>query len=66
VPAGAVKASLDPLLVFARGGGGFQRSAGNGAGMRFANGDNDTKYHITLDFTQELKDRFDAVVPMTD
>jgi hypothetical protein len=34
--------------------------------MRFANGDNNTKYQIKLDFTQQLLDRNNVVVPMND
>ena len=45
---------------------GFQWTAGNGASAQFAGGDNDTKYHVTLDFTAELRDRINVVVPMTD
>jgi hypothetical protein len=47
-------------------GQGFQWSAGSGASLLFANGDNNTKYHVTLDFTQTLLDKFGAVVPMSD
>ena len=32
----------------------------------FSGGDCDKKYHITLDFTQELRDSTGAVVPMND
>jgi integrase len=47
-------------------GQGFQWSAGNGTSLLFANGDNNTKYHVTLDFTQTLLDKVGAVVPMSD
>ncbi len=47
-------------------GQGFQWGAGNGASLRFAGGDNDTRYHITFDFTQELLDRNNTAVPMND
>src|ERR1019366_6006363 len=47
-------------------GQGFQWTAGSGATLLFANGDNNTKYHVTLDFTQTLLDKLGAVVPMTD
>ena len=47
-------------------GQGFQWTAGNGATIQFANGDNNTKYHVTLDFTQTLLDKNGAVVPMGD
>ncbi len=47
-------------------GQGFQWTDGSGAGVQFSGGDNDTKYHIALDFTQELKDRNGVAVPMTD
>ncbi len=33
---------------------------------RFENGDCDKRYHVTLDFTEELRDTNDAVVPMND
>ena len=38
-------------------GQGFQWTAGSGATLLFANGDNNTKYHVTLDFTQTLLDK---------
>src|ERR1019366_8417202 len=44
-------------------GQGFAWGAGNGANLRFARGDNNIKYHITLDFTQQLLDRNSAAVP---
>jgi hypothetical protein len=47
-------------------GQGFQWTAGSGATILFANGDNTTKYHVTLDFTQTLLDKLGAVVPMGD
>ena len=47
-------------------GQGFQWTAGSGSSFMFANGDNDTKYHVTLDFTQTLLDKVGAVVPMSD
>ena len=47
-------------------GQGFQWTAGSGATLLFANGDNNTKYHVTLDFTQTLLDKLGAVVPMGD
>ena len=47
-------------------GQGFQWSAGSGTSILFANGDNNTKYHVTLDFTQTLLDKNGAVVPMSD
>ena len=47
-------------------GQGFQWTAGSGASLLFANGDNNTKYHVTLDFTQTLLDKLGAVVPMSD
>jgi hypothetical protein len=34
--------------------------------VRFSGGDCDKKYHVTLDFTQQLLDKNNAVVPMTD
>ncbi len=43
---------------------GFQWSAGSGASLQFANGDNNTKYHVTLDFTQPLLDKLGVPVPM--
>src|ERR1039457_6326955 len=43
-------------------GQGFQWSAGSGATLLFANGDNTTKYRVTLDFTQTLLDKNGAVV----
>jgi hypothetical protein len=43
-------------------GQGFQWTAGSGATLLFANGDNTTKYHVTLDFTQTLLDKNGAVV----
>ena len=50
---------------------GWQRAGipvdgGSGATILFANGDNNTKYHVTLDFTQTLLDKLGAVVPMSD
>ena len=33
---------------------------------RFSGGDNDTRYHIALDFRQELRDKLNRVVPMND
>ncbi len=47
-------------------GQGFQWRAGSGASLQFANGDNNTQYHVTLDFTQTLLDKNGAVVPMSD
>jgi len=47
-------------------GQGFQWTAGSGATLLFAHGDNNTKYHVTLDFTQTLLDKLGAVVPMSD
>src|ERR1039457_1574167 len=47
-------------------GEGFQWAAGTGATILFANGDNNTKYHVTLDFTQTLLDKSGAAVPMSD
>ncbi|MDQ2925813.1 MAG: hypothetical protein M3R43_09695 [Acidobacteriota bacterium] len=47
-------------------GQGFKWSAGSGASLLFANGDNNTKYHVTLDFTQPLLDKLGVVVPMSD
>jgi hypothetical protein len=45
-------------------GQGFQWTAGSGAAFLFANGDNNTQYHVTLDFTRTLLDKNGAVVPM--
>jgi hypothetical protein len=42
---------------------GFQWTEGNGASAPFAGGDNDTKYHINLDFAT-LKDKTGAAIPM--
>jgi hypothetical protein len=47
-------------------GQGFQWTAGGGSSFMFANGDNDTKYRVTLDFTQTLLDKLGAVVPLSD
>jgi len=47
-------------------GQGLEWSEGNGANLRFSGGDNNTKCHITLDFTQTLLDRSSAAVPMSD
>jgi hypothetical protein len=41
-------------------------SGGSGTSRRFTGGDNDTKYHITLDFTQPLLDKLNRTVPMSD
>ncbi len=41
-------------------------SDGSGTSRRFSGGDNDTKYHITLDFTQPLLDKLGRTVPMND
>jgi hypothetical protein len=41
-------------------------SGGTGVTRRFSGGDNDTKYHITLDFTQPLLDKLSRTVPMND
>ena len=38
-------------------GQGFQWTEGSGATVVFADGDNNTKYHVTLDFTQPLLDK---------
>lgn len=42
---------------------GFQWTEGNGASAQFEGGDNDTKYHISLDFAT-LKDKTGAAIPM--
>jgi hypothetical protein len=47
-------------------GQGFQWSAGSGASLLFTDGDNNTKYHVTLDFTQPMLDKLGVVVPMSD
>ncbi len=47
-------------------GQGFHWTAGSGASRQFTNGDNNTQYHVTLDFTQILLDKHGAVVPMSD
>ena len=47
-------------------GQGFEWTAGSGTSVPFTGGDNDTKYHITLDFTAAILDRYGAVVPMND
>ncbi len=39
-------------------------TGGSGTSRRFAGGDNDTKYHITLDLTQPLLDKAGNTVPM--
>ncbi|MCX6624073.1 MAG: hypothetical protein NTY38_24025, partial [Acidobacteria bacterium] len=39
---------------------------GSGTSRRFSGGDSDTKYHITLDFTQPLLDKISRTVPMND
>ncbi len=41
-------------------------SGGTGVTRRFSGGDNDTRYHITLDFTQPLLDKLNRTVPMSD
>ena len=41
-------------------GQGFQWTAGSGSSFMFANGDNNTKHHVTLDFTQTLLDKLGA------
>jgi hypothetical protein len=38
----------------------------SGSTYRFTGGDNDTKYRVTLDFTQELRDKLNRIVPMND
>jgi hypothetical protein len=40
-------------------------SDGSGTSRRFSGGDNDTRYHITLDFTQPLLDKLGRTVPET-
>ena len=47
------------------GGQGFQWTAGSGASVRFTGGDNDTKYHISLNFAA-LTDKIGRAVPMND
>ena len=47
-------------------GQGFQWTAGSGASLQFTNGDNNAKYHVTLDFTQTLLDKNRTAVPMSD
>ena len=39
---------------------------GSGTSRRFSGGDNDTKYHVTLDFTQPQMDKLSRTVPMSD
>jgi hypothetical protein len=59
--------NLDRVLVTSgHDGDGDQMLNWNGSTLRFAGGVNNTKYHITLDFTAELRDKNDVVVPMTD
>ena len=41
-------------------------SGGSGTSRRFSGGDNDTEYHITLDFTQPLLDKLSRTVPLED
>jgi hypothetical protein len=47
-------------------GQGFQWTANKGTSIQVANGDNNTKYRVTLDFTQTLLDKNGVVVPMSD
>ena len=47
------------------GGQGFQWTVGSGASVRFTGGDNDTKYHISLNFAA-LTDKIGRAVPMND
>jgi hypothetical protein len=41
-------------------------TGGSGTSRRFTGGDNDTRYRITLDFTQPLLDKAGDAVPMND
>ncbi|MBI4904407.1 MAG: hypothetical protein HY820_12270, partial [Acidobacteria bacterium] len=41
-------------------------SGGTGVSRRFSGGDNDTKYRVTLAFTQPLLDKLNRTVPMND
>ena len=47
------------------GGQGFKWTAGSGASVRFTGGDNDTKYHISLNFAA-LTDKIGRAVPTND